>query len=349
MKHIIWLTPGFAADESDSKCIPPLQLLARQLEPKTEVQLHIISFHYPYKQEKYQWHNTTVYPAYCSGPLSKIRIWWRAWLILKRLLKKYPAAGLHSFWLNDAALLGQWASKLYKVKHWISLMGQDARPTNKYLRLFAINQLQLISLSPFHDEQLYTSSGRRANKIIPWGIDQLSIQTTINSEKDRPIDLLGVGNLIALKDYSTFLKIVAHLRKERPNLKAVLIGDGVEREKLEQLATELNINANIIFTGYLDRKAVLEYMRKSKVFLHTSEYESFGYVFLEALANGMKVVSRAVGIAKLADKWYVTNKEELFNATLTALETPTDYHPYLPYTMEGCMKSYLSIWQANDK
>ncbi|MEL7223017.1 MAG: glycosyltransferase [Bacteroidota bacterium] len=342
MKHIIWLTPGFAADESDTKCIPPLQLLARQLATQTDMQLHIISLHYPYKQEKYQWFQTEVYPAYSSGPLSKIRTWWRAWTYIKLLLKKHPTAPLHSFWLNDAALLGQLACRFFGIKHRITLMGQDARPSNKYLKLFALSKLQLISLSPFHDDQLYASTGRRADKIIPWGIEKSAVQTAKTAE-NRAIDVLGVGNLIALKDYTTFLKIIAQIRPDYPNIKVVLIGDGVERGKLEQLAHQLNISPNVSFTGYLDRKKVLAYMRKSKVFLHTSEYESFGYVFLEALANGMQLVSRPVGIATAGKKWQVASKEELFSATLAALESPSDNQPYLPYTMEDCMKSYLAL------
>lgn len=344
MKHLIWLTPGFATDEADSKCIPPLQLLAQQLSTQANFRLHIISLHYPFRQQPYQWHGVDVYPAYCSGTFAKIRTWWRAWNYLKTLVREYPQAQLHSFWLNDAALLGHWAGKRYGLTHRVTLMGQDARPTNRYLRLFPLPKLQLITLSFFHDEQLFQSTARRGDQIIPWGIATVS---QLEQQK-RTIDILGVGNLISLKDYSTFVRIIAQLKEQHPHIRAMLIGDGIERAALEQLAQDLGVDQHITFAGYLERANVLDYMQKSRVFLHPSTYESFGYVFLEALAAGMRVVSRPVGIASASEHWKVVQKENLLIVTQESLVAPLPQRGSIPYTIEDCLKNYLRIWSVGD-
>ena len=76
--RVLWITPGFAADESDLNCIPPQQLLAQELL-RRGVDLHIITLEYPFRNEPYRWHGATVYT--CNGRNRrwvKPRTLWRA-------------------------------------------------------------------------------------------------------------------------------------------------------------------------------------------------------------------------------------------------------------------------------
>lgn len=57
---VLWITPGFASDESDSTCIPPLQDLARALQEQN-IELTIIALDYPFNRKEYHWHGIRVY------------------------------------------------------------------------------------------------------------------------------------------------------------------------------------------------------------------------------------------------------------------------------------------------
>ncbi|MEO1623801.1 MAG: glycosyltransferase [Bacteroidota bacterium] len=341
--HVIWITPGFAADEQDSRCIPPLQLCARHLQASGRLQLHIIALHYPFKKQTFHWHDIPVYPCYSSW--GRPIIWGRALSHLHRLCSEHSVRALHSFWLSDAALMGHLFQKITSLPHWITLMGQDARPDNRYHRLLRVDRLRTVSLSEYHDNRLFQTTGHRADRIIPWG---LPVDKREWVEQPRDIDVLGVGNLIQLKDYETFLRLLVRLRPDRPQLRAVLIGEGPERGRLEEQARAAGLSAHLTFTGSLPREEVLAYMRRSKVFLHPSTYESFGYVFLEALASGMRVVSRRVGWANRSDRWWLGQTEaELASVLAEALDGFDAPGPAYPCPIEQTASAYLSLYDLS--
>ncbi|NIW78168.1 MAG: hypothetical protein GWN16_01340, partial [Calditrichae bacterium] len=60
-QKIAFLVPGFARDEADSNCIPPLQqyvLTFSRIYPNIEIA--VIAFQYPYRSGKYQWNGIDV-------------------------------------------------------------------------------------------------------------------------------------------------------------------------------------------------------------------------------------------------------------------------------------------------
>jgi glycosyltransferase involved in cell wall biosynthesis len=111
----------------------------------------------------------------------------------------------------------------------------------------------------------------------------------------RSIDILGVGSLTPIKDYRSFISIVARLASRFPRLRCLIAGEGPERPALEQKIKEAGLEDVVCLAGHIPREQVLKTMRNSRIFLHTARYEGQGYVFLEARAAGMHVVCRDVG------------------------------------------------------
>lgn len=127
-------------------------------------------------------------------------------------------------------------------------------------------------------------------KIIPNGIDIGLIGRIKASDKES--DVLFAGRLIKEKNVDVLIKAVKLLKKEIPGVKSIIIGDGPERRKLEQLVFDLELENNIEFTGFLDEHDnVIAYMKSSKVFLLPSTREGFGIVALEANACGLPVIT----------------------------------------------------------
>ena len=342
MKHLLLITPGFAADEADSQCIPPLQLYVRKLAERQEINISILALHYPHRMDEQRWHGVPIYSCHSTGSFRKLKAWRNAYRWLYSIQRHRPIDGIHSFWLNDSSLLGRRFSRKLKVPHWTTLMGQDARSSNRYLKWLPVDKLYTIALSPFHNETLRETTQQQADVIIPWGLDPEELQ---EEEGEKEIDLLGVGNLIQLKDYELFVRLVAQLVASGQAVKAVIIGKGPERSYLENLAEELGIAKYLQFTGAMARGAVLEYMRRSKVLLHTSTYESFGYVFLEALANEMQIVSRPVGIAPQLEYCQTGHSpEELLQYLQSALVSASPARSLLPYSIDRTVDQYLALY-----
>lgn len=295
--RVILISPGFTADEQDKNCLPTLQLYAEALL-QFGADVHILSLDYPFHIRPYTWKGARVYP--CGGRNSRFRrplVWLRALHTGRSLLQPGAAAVLHSFWLGWPSAVGEYLSRRYGVPHLCTLMGQDASPQNGHWlqRLSPDRADRLVVLSDFHNEQFRKNTGFNATHIIPWGVSAAEIPADVTGE--RLIDLLGVGSMIPLKNWNKWLEIAALLHRKQPKLRAELIGGGPERARLEQYARQLGLSGVVHFTGELPRPEVLEKMRRSKLLLHCSEYESQGYVLSEAVMNGCAVVSTPVGLA----------------------------------------------------
>ncbi|MCC3356919.1 glycosyltransferase [Bacillus sp. REN16] len=75
----------------------------------------------------------------------------------------------------------------------------------------------------------------------------------------------------------------------------VIGGDGQERQALELLAKNLGVDKQVLFLGELDREQVRDEIQKAHVFVLASRFETFGVVFIEALACGKPIISTACG------------------------------------------------------
>ena len=113
-----------------------------------------------------------------------------------------------------------------------------------------------------------------------------SNQAVYSIPEDKPI-IVSMGRLIEQKDFPTLLKAFAKVRSV-VDARLAIIGDGPLRSRLTELAAELNIAEDVLFTGWIDHP--FELLRKSNVFVLCSVYEGFGNVILEAMACGLPVI-----------------------------------------------------------
>jgi glycosyltransferase involved in cell wall biosynthesis len=340
--RILWLTPGFAADENDLNCIPPLQLLARELL-RRGVDLQIVALEYPFRSEPYRWHGATVFP--CNGQNRrwlKFRTIWRAMNFCHEILDEKTAA-VHSFWLGWASGVGEKIARRRGVPHFTTLMGQDVLQENRrFLQsLTAERASRLVVVSDFHNDIFEKNTGLRAAHVIPWGVNEDEIPAVLPSE--RPLNVLGVGSLVEVKNWEKWLKVIALVAKSFPKIQAELVGDGPERGNLERLAQELNLGKNVRFVGNLPRPQVLARMREAKVLLHTARFESFGYVLAEAAMNGCEVLGTPVGAMSQFGKT-AENEADLAALLSDALGQKIQKQAFMPLTMKETAAAYRRLW-----
>jgi L-malate glycosyltransferase len=104
--------------------------------------------------------------------------------------------------------------------------------------------------------------------------------------------IVHASNFRAVKRIEDVILVFDQVRKQIPS-KLLLVGDGPERMKLEQLCRELDTCADIRFLGKME--AVEEILSVSDVFMMPSEKESFGLAALEAMACEVPVISTNTG------------------------------------------------------
>ena len=125
--------------------------------------------------------------------------------------------------------------------------------------------------------------------VVPVGVDLGEIRQTRASGQRS--DIIFVGRLIREKNVHILVEAVSLLRERHPEVRAVIIGDGPEREPLQDLATALGVDDRITFLGFLERhEDVIGHMKSSRVFVLPSVREGFGIVVIEANACGLPVI-----------------------------------------------------------
>lgn len=140
-------------------------------------------------------------------------------------------------------------------------------------------------------------TNRRDIKIIGNLVDlSLFDIRDIKDNKDEFI-FFSLAFLEGEKGFDTLIKSFSRKFK---NKKARLIigGDGSQREWLEGIAKSENIESQVTFAGALSREEVSKYMNKCDAFVLASRYETFGVVYIEALASGKPVIGTFNGGAE---------------------------------------------------
>ncbi|OCK43990.1 hypothetical protein BA195_04655 [Tenacibaculum soleae] len=345
--HIVFLTPGFASSEEDSTVIPALAIYLKELKKTIpKARLTVIAFQYPKFIEQYKWFDITVIPLNGSNKrIKKPFIFYKAKMKLNQLNEKQPISCVHSFWIGDCSFIGQRFSIKNNINHVVTVMGQESVVRNRFVKFINEKKSKIVSLSKNHSEDLKNKLNI-SSQIIPWGISSSSFpDLELNS-----IDILGVGFLNDVKNYSFFIKVIAFLVKKHPNIKVEIIGEGKKYTSLKEEIKKLNLNKNIKLTGLLPRSEVLLKMSKSNILLHTSRYESFGFVFPEALYSGMRIVSTNVGCASESMFWKVGgNVKDLASyCDDFLLFTTVNKKRIHLYSIENTIKSYLNLYQLTE-
>ena len=343
---LVILSPGFAANEADTTCLPPMQLFVKALkEVCPGLKVIVIAFQYPALAGEYDWNGVKVIAlgGRNKGRVLRLRTWMRAWRVLRRLNREYQLMGILSFWLGECAFVGSYFSRRNKLAHYIWILGQDAKSANKYVRWIKPQPHTLIALSDFIAKEFRRNYGLSITQVIPVGVE-LTLFGPPPAKRD--IDILGAGSLIPLKQYHLFVECIAFLKNFYPGIKAVICGKGPEMDSLKELSAQLNLTGNLVFAGELPHAEVLAMMQRSKVFLHTSNYEGFGAVLAEALYAGAHVVSFCKPMDKEYRHHYVVKDINEMNSEITGIlkNTRRGHDPVLLCTTQQVAKNVISLF-----
>jgi glycosyltransferase involved in cell wall biosynthesis len=160
----------------------------------------------------------------------------------------------------------------------------------------------------------------------------------------KDIDLIGVGSLIRLKQYDKFIDVVEQVTKSRPDERAVLVGDGPERKRIEELIARKNLADTITLRGELQHEEAIGLLERSKVLLHPSSYEGYSTVCLEGLYAGCQVVSFTFAENKKIPNWTVVETvQEMVEEILEILNVNRTPERVLVNSMDQAAADFMAL------
>lgn len=150
------------------------------------------------------------------------------------------------------------------------------------------------------EESRFLSKYKKKICVVPNGIDLDSYNIEFSKSRCReilnlPIDkkiILFVGNLIPYKGPDVLIKAMEKIVKICPETFLVIVGNGLMRNELLNIALKYNLMKNIRFAGYVDGNEKLLYYKASDIFVlpSTMNTEVFPIVVLEASASELAIV-----------------------------------------------------------
>ncbi len=115
------------------------------------------------------------------------------------------------------------------------------------------------------------------------------------AEVEKKLDpvFVAYGRMVPKKGFDDLIHAFSLLKKRNPRIKLLLGGDGAQKDKLHRLTLELGVEQQVHFVGWIDN--VREFLSQGTVFVLPSRDEPFGIVLLEAMANGLPIVTTKTG------------------------------------------------------
>lgn len=203
-----------------------------------------------------------------------------------------------SFW---AGISAQYISKRYNIpliitEHTSIKKAYYLKESYKPYILDSYNKAdKLIAVGNGLKKELVSLTNRDDILVIPnlIPIDNFSIKENDNKE----FTFFSLAFLEGEKGMDTLIKAFNKGFKNT-NTKLIIGGEGSQKEELIKLTKTLGIEDKVKFLGALTREEVSYNMRECDSFVLASRYETFGVVYIEALASGKPVIGTYNGGAE---------------------------------------------------
>ncbi|MBS1627442.1 MAG: glycosyltransferase family 4 protein [Bacteroidetes bacterium] len=121
----------------------------------------------------------------------------------------------------------------------------------------------------------------------------------------RDKDFIFLGRLVSDKGADIAINAFAEIIKKEFNSTLTIVGDGPEKEALQQIVNKEKIEKNVFFEGVLTGEKLVEKLNEHKVMIIPSRWqEPFGLIALEGLACGCKLIAaKSGGLTEAAEEF----------------------------------------------
>lgn len=230
------------------------------------------------------------------------------WLIMKR--KNYNL--IHITTVSSVSFTSIIAAKFLKKKSILKV--STAAPYGEFVKIKQSFLFPILFRILKHADRYIALSKELEEELKMLGFDNCkicNIPNGVNTDKFRPLShpekyqlrsLLKIpnkkiitfaGRLLFRKGIDILLNSWKRISINRRDIYLLIIGAGIEYDRLYKLAENLGIAESIAFTGEI--KNIEQYFQISDIFVFPSRKEGFPNVLLEAMATALPVVATAIG------------------------------------------------------
>mgnify|MGYP003303412992 CR=1 FL=1 len=150
------------------------------------------------------------------------------------------------------------------------------------------------------DSLITVSSALRDNIFKQIGFNSIVIPNMVGSEfyfqenlsKNSTIRIISTGRLVFEKRFDLLISAMANIHQP---FELNIIGNGPEKNKLQQLIHKHHLEDQIHLLGYKTKPEIVQLLQNSDLFILPSQSETFGVAYIEALACGLPIIATDCG------------------------------------------------------
>ena len=228
---------------------------------------------------------------------------WHLLFVIKK--KKFDLINFHIAYplLSYPKLVKFFAVKPVVItEHWSAYHFNFGLPieTSKLYRIKNIfrHKIPLITVSKALANDIATFSGCAEENtfIVPNVVDIQKIEQHVTGHPPKKgLSFFMLGGWTHPKRPSIIIKAFAEFLRTETEAKLYIGGKGPMLDDMQKTVAEYNIAENVFFLGQLDAEQIALQFKKTDLFLHASDYETFSVVCAEALCYGIPVIASKVG------------------------------------------------------
>lgn len=248
-------------------------------------------------------------PGLCRNvsPLADLRALWNLYRLIRR--GRFHIVHTHS---SKAGVLGRIAARLagtpivvhtlhgpvfHDYQPWIvnrlwRFVERCCAPlTDHFISVCDVIRNKAVNARISRDEKYSTIySGMELNRFLHADVDGSAIRCEFGIPSDAPV-IGKIARLFPLKGHDQLLDAAPRIVERHPDVRFLLVGDGVLLDHLKNRVRELKIEENVVFAGLIDRERIPEMISAMDVLIHTSLREGLARVLPQALAMRKPCVS----------------------------------------------------------
>jgi glycosyltransferase involved in cell wall biosynthesis len=225
--------------------------------------------------------------------------------------------------------------QLHGIEAWANLSGVQERLLNQSYKILAV--------SKFTRNTVLNKYPKLENKIIVFNnsLDGIAkyqfneelrnkFRSKLNIDDNQKL-IITIGRLLnseAYKGYDKTIEAIASLKNKSVVFHIIGKSEEIEKERIQKLIIENNLQTQVKLIGFVNDDELISYYQAADLFVMPSKGEGFGLVFIDAMANGLRVIGgNADGsldaISNFSESYLVNPDDvnEIANSITIALNT----------------------------
>ena len=233
-------------------------------------------------------------------------------VLIARQMERMRVTHIHAHFANNPAAAAFIIHRLTGLPYSFTAHGSDLHRDQHMLKQKIRDAAFVACISDFNREWALRHTDRAFTpkiEVVHCGVDTERFSPVYAPQPSGDVPkILQIGTLHEVKGQSILLEACALLAKQDVHVECHFVGDGPDREMLEELADHFDIRANVFFHGYCTPREVRAHLSQCDMLACPSVESSDGrregipVVLMEAMASGVPVIASSLsGIPELVD------------------------------------------------